>query len=51
MISKDIIERELEKFNTENPYADSFELAQHFAEIGAKLYRESENALPTYYGN
>ena len=51
MIKKSIIEAELEKIVNENPYADTFEIAEHFAEVGAKLARESEKNLPPYYGD
>lgn len=52
------IEIALEKFNKENPNADSFELAAHFFNMGRiyeqehiKTQRELEKKLPCYYGN
>lgn len=34
IITKSDIEEELEKFVSENPYADTFEVAEHFANWG-----------------
>lgn len=50
-LPKSKIEAELEKFIAENPYADTFEIAEHFAEYGIKAAHEIDNDLPPYYGN
>lgn len=55
---KETIINEFEKFLTENPYADSMELATHFFEFGIqyekknhKTLKEIEEELPPFYGN
>jgi hypothetical protein len=50
-MDKKAIEAELDKFLTENPNADTFEIAEHFAIVGARLAYETEQKLPPYYGN
>ena len=55
---KNFIETAIEKFSKENPYADSFELAQYFYNLGRKDAKEQETAqrdlerkMPKFYGD
>lgn len=49
-IDKDLIEIEMENWINENPYADSFELAEHFFAFGQKYCLEKiKNFLKEEY--
>ena len=55
---RDKIAKLLDIFNTENPYADSLELAQFFFQKGKEAVieeeaerRRKEDALPRFYGD
>ena len=48
---KDIVKKELEKFISENPNADTFEIAMHFVEVSGRLYQKANENLPRYCGD
>lgn len=43
MTQKEFLEQELEKFISENPYADTFEVAEHFLNLN---YKQEETSTP-----
>lgn len=51
MDKKQFVEEELEKFISENPYADTFEIAQHFLTLGIANQKRFEGQYPKYYGD